>query len=54
MPFQQPVFNVSIVQTNIKLKSGDTILLGGGKAVDDDWVQYHFFKAEIVRPKAPK
>jgi hypothetical protein len=54
VPFRQPVVNVSSIQTQVKVKSGETVLLGGGKAVDEDWVQYHFLKAEILSPKILK
>lgn len=54
IPFRQPIVSVSSVQTQLKVESGETVLLGGGKAMDGDWVQYHFLKAWLVWPKLPK
>lgn len=54
LSLRQPVFNASTIQTLVKLESDETVLLGGGKAIDGDWVHYHFFKAWLVWPKAPK
>ena len=46
--------SVSSIQTQLIVESGETVLLGGGQAADDDWVQYHFLKAWLVWPKNPK
>ncbi len=54
VPLRQPVIGVSSIQTQLKLESGETVLLGGGKAMDGDWVQYHFLKAWLVWSKLPK
>ena len=54
IPFRQPVFAVSTIQTQVTVVDGETILLGGGKKQDDDWIQYHFVKAWSVIPKKPK
>ena len=54
IPFRQPIVSVSSIQTQLKVESGETVLLGGGKAIDGDCVQYHFLKAWLVWPKAPK
>ena len=51
---RQPVISASVIQTQLKIESGETVLLGGGKTSDGDWVQYHFLKAWLVWPKAPK
>ena len=54
VPMRQPVISASVIQTQLKMESGETVLLGGGKTSDGDWVQYHFLKAWLVWPKAPK
>ena len=54
IPLRQPVFEVSSMRTQITLEDGETVLLGGGRKQDDDWIQYHFLKAWSVLPKAPK
>ena len=54
IPFRQPVFAVSTVQTQVTVADGETVLLGGGKELEKDWIQYHFVKAWCVAPKSPK
>lgn len=47
--FKQPVFNVSTVQTQLALHSGETVLLGGGTSVEDGkTILYHFVTAKKV------
>lgn len=54
IPLRQPVFEVSSMRTQVTLEDGETVLLGGGRKQDDDWIQYHFLKAWSVLPKKPK
>ena len=51
---KQPIVSVSSIQTQLTMESGETVLLGGGKTSDGDWVQYHFLKAWFVWPKKSK
>jgi type II secretory pathway component GspD/PulD (secretin) len=47
---RMPIFDSSSIETQLRITSGDTVLLGGGKGVEPDWIYYHFLKAETVRP----
>jgi hypothetical protein len=55
---RMPVMDLSTVETSLRIEPGDTILLGGGKDVESDWIYYTFLKAEIKRstqlPKFPE
>lgn len=47
--FKQPVFNVSTLQTQLMLHSGETVLLGGGTSVEEGkTILYHFLTAKKV------
>lgn len=47
--FKQPVFNVSSLQTQLMLHSGETVLLGGGTSVGEgETILYHFVTAKKV------
>lgn len=42
-----PVVRTSSIENAFNIPPGETILVGGGKAQDDDWVNYHFLKAWV-------
>lgn len=48
---RMPVLNSSTVETQLRLTSGETVLLGGGKMTANDKVLYHFLKAEALPPE---
>lgn len=48
---KKPVLDSSVVETQLKIASGETVLLGGGKTTSGDRVMYHFFKAEVTSPE---
>ena len=47
---RMPLIDSASIETQLAIQSGDTVLLGGGKDVDSEWIYYHFLKAEILRP----
>ena len=47
---RMPIFDSSTIETQLRITSGDTVLLGGGKGVEPDWIYYHFLKAETLLP----
>lgn len=54
VPLRVPVFDNSAVQTQFTMKNGETVLLGGGKKMDENRVQYQFIRAEAVGIKESK
>ncbi len=42
-----PVVRTSSIENTFKIPLDETILAGGCKAQDDDWVNYHFLKAWV-------
>ena len=53
--FKQPIFNVSKLQTQLTLNSGEIVLLGGGKPADDGKTMlYHFMTAKLIKKGRPK
>lgn len=46
-----PVFDVTSLDSQITVRSGEPTLIGGGKNLETDWICFQFLKAEIIKPK---
>ena len=48
LPLRQPLFEVTCFQTQVTVKNGETVLLGGSSTPDGEWVHYGFVTANVV------
>jgi hypothetical protein len=50
-PCKQPIFNQMSDEGNCRIMPGETLLLGGGRTFDQDWVYYAFLTLDILPAK---
>ena len=48
VPLRQPLFEVTCFQTQVTVKNGETVLLGGSATPDGEWVHFGFLTAKRV------